>query len=163
MLCDNVEIISASKRGEKERIYPMYFRFFLYQNERLPVIVLGILVALVVLSISEILFFISGQRARFLHIIVAFLTVFFYIAHVRLFDEFKDFEHDRKYYPTRPISRGLLKISELRVVITLLVLLEVALNFFTSIVALFTFTFSLLYSFFSAKDYFFTQRMKERF
>ena len=45
---------------------------------------------------------------------------------LRLFDEIKDYETDLKINPTRPLARGLLSITQVRLAIAILIFLELA-------------------------------------
>ena len=44
---------------------------------------------------------------------MAFVTVFLFFLQLRIADEFKDFEDDRRYRPYRPVPRGLITLGEL--------------------------------------------------
>ncbi len=57
----------------------------------------------------------------------AFLTSFLFFLQLRIADEFKDFEEDARYRPYRPVPRGLVKLSELRVVFILGGVIQLAL------------------------------------
>ncbi len=47
---------------------------------------------------------------------------------MRLFDEIKDHEHDKKNYPDRPVSRGLLSLREIEILAWVSVAIGVILN-----------------------------------
>ena len=46
--------------------------------------------------------------------VVAFVTALLFFFQLRVADEFKDFEDDRRYRPYRPVPRGLVTLAELR-------------------------------------------------
>lgn len=46
-------------------------------------------------------------------LLVAFVVAFFGFLHLRIADEFKDFEEDAKFRPYRPVPRGLVRLWEL--------------------------------------------------
>ena len=56
----------------------------------------------------------------------AYVTVFIFsfFLRMRLFDEIKDYEVDLKVNPTRPLARGLIKVSEVKRALLLLIILE---------------------------------------
>ncbi|MBF0500958.1 MAG: hypothetical protein HQM09_12545 [Candidatus Riflebacteria bacterium] len=47
--------------------------------------------------------------------------------HMRLFDEARDYQYDRKFYPTRPLARGLISLDELWKATLITIIIEVAL------------------------------------
>jgi 4-hydroxybenzoate polyprenyltransferase len=93
-------------------------RWWVYQRERFPVFKHGLLIAAV--CFGALVFSLpSGEipgpsvLARFA---VAFATVFLFFLQLRIADEFKDFEEDRRCRPHRPVPRGLVSLGELRAV-----------------------------------------------
>lgn len=57
--------------------------------------------------------------------VATFLLVLF---HLRVMDEFKDQVHDARYYPTRPVPRGVISLAELRRLGFAAVGVQIALN-----------------------------------
>jgi len=49
-------------------------------------------------------------------VLVGFSSAFLFFLQLRLADEFKDFEEDRRYRPYRPVPRGLVTLRELGIV-----------------------------------------------
>lgn len=49
-------------------------------------------------------------------------ALFLYLLELRLFDEFKDAAHDKKFYPNRPVPRGLVTLKELNLLLGLVLL-----------------------------------------
>ena len=132
-------------------------RLWRYQAERFPLYLIVPTTAAVVASSAAI------ARSNFARAGVAGATVFLFLAHMRLFDEFKDFEHDRVHHPERPFPRGLVSRREL-VRVTLVVLaLEISFN-----VALNTrsgrlwFAIALGYSLLAAREFLLSQVLRPR-
>ncbi len=60
--------------------------------------------------------------------IVMFVVAFLQFLMVRIIDEFKDYDEDKKYRPYRPVPRGLIKLQELRVLFVICVLIQLILT-----------------------------------
>jgi len=58
---------------------------------------------------------------------IAFTVALAFFLRLRIFDEIKDFETDLKVNPTRPLARGLIKIPEAKIAVTILTIFELAL------------------------------------
>lgn len=103
-------------------------RFYIYQKERFPIIIT--LVATLAFTFSAISYSrlsrgIEGFVAwsdYFIAVFAAF-TLFFL---VRVFDEFKDKKEDAEFRKYLPVPRGLVKLSELRLLGIVIVILQVA-------------------------------------
>ncbi|MCB0179752.1 MAG: UbiA family prenyltransferase [Anaerolineae bacterium] len=105
-------------------------RFWIYQNERFPVIGHGILIAAFSFSAVSYSSLLRGQIEwpRLATVVVAFVSAFLFFLQLRLADEFKDFEEDSQFRPYRPVPRGLVTLRELGVLwgLTLVVQLGLA-------------------------------------
>jgi hypothetical protein len=94
--------------------------------------------------------------------IIPVLALFLFLLRLRLFDEFKDHEHDLLYYPERPIPRGLFKLAELKKFIYITVALEFFISM-SNVYALIFFTISLGYSVLMFKEFFCRQWLRQHF
>ncbi len=45
---------------------------------------------------------------------ISSLAIFLFFLRLRLFDELKDYRHDLRYYPQRPVPRGLISLREVK-------------------------------------------------
>ena len=90
-------------------------RFWIYQNERFPVIGHGILIAAFSFSAVSYSSLLRGQIEwpRLATVVVAFVSAFLFFLQLRLADEFKDFAEDAQFRPYRPVPRGLVSLREL--------------------------------------------------
>lgn len=90
-------------------------RWWIYQRERFPLLAHGPLIlsfSLCAVCFSSLLR--NSPTFPPLHVIgVAFLSSLISFLHLRLADEFKDFEEDSRYRPYRPVPRGLVTLREL--------------------------------------------------
>jgi len=94
-----------------------FIKWWTYQKERFPVAGHGPLIltfSLCALCYSRLL---RGETTlpHWETIGVAFLCCFFSFLHLRIADEFKDFEEDSKFRSYRPVPRGLVTLKELGV------------------------------------------------
>lgn len=98
------------------------WRWWIYQRERFPVFAHGILVLAFSLSaicysmqLRDVLLWSSGMSLiTVLAILTAFISSFISFLHLRIADEFKDFEEDARWRPYRPVPRGLVSLTDLR-------------------------------------------------
>lgn len=92
-------------------------RWWRYQQERFPLLAHGTLIAVFSLSalgVSRL----SGGREGVpgpTELGAAFLSTLLFFLLLRIADEFKDFEDDCRYRPSRPVPRGLVTLRELAV------------------------------------------------
>tara|TARA_B100001093_G_scaffold494680_1_gene538368 strand:- start:1407 stop:2288 length:882 start_codon:yes stop_codon:yes gene_type:complete len=84
-------------------------RFYKYQDERFPLKYLGFTTVAVVLSSAAVL----SYEVSAAQILSNYLACLFFLFHIRVIDESRDYEHDKIYHPYRPIHRGLISIKEL--------------------------------------------------
>lgn len=96
-------------------------KLYLYQKERFPLIFL----LFTTLSTILCLILLTESQIRFDDLISVYFCALVFLFHFRVIDEIRDYSHDKKYYPERPISRGLISINQL--LITDIVLLSILL------------------------------------
>lgn len=93
-------------------------RWWIYQRERFPLFAHGPLI--LAFSLCAVCFsaLLRGTETfpAWPTIAVAFLSSLISFLHLRLADEFKDFEEDSRHRPYRPVPRGLVTLRELGVV-----------------------------------------------
>lgn len=73
---------------------------------------------------------------------------------LRLFDEIKDYETDLKINPTRPLARGLLSITQVRLMIGLLIFLELMIAAFLGSWAFIVHALAIAYSLLMFEEFF---------
>lgn len=84
-------------------------RFYIYQNERFPIAILTFTTLAVVLSSAAIL----SYRIEIHQFVLNFFACLAFLYHIRVIDEHRDYDHDVKYHPDRPVQRGLITLREL--------------------------------------------------
>jgi 4-hydroxybenzoate polyprenyltransferase len=89
-------------------------RWWIYQQERFPVLAHGPLILAFSLSAMSYSALLRGQRwLDPTAAAVAFVTAFLFFLQLRIADEFKDAEDDARWRPYRPVPRGLVSLREL--------------------------------------------------
>lgn len=102
-------------------------RFLIYQKERFPVLVHGVMIAAFTFSAISYSRICRGAEgfidvSHFIIGIFATITLFLL---VRIFDEFKDKEDDAKYRSYLPVPRGLISLDELKKVAWVVLILQI--------------------------------------
>lgn len=93
-------------------------RLWIYQAERFPLLKSGLLIA--AFGVSAVC--VSAQLRGYFALpdvhglVVAVLCLFGFFVQLRVADEHKDLEDDRRWRPERPVPRGLVTLGELRTV-----------------------------------------------
>jgi hypothetical protein len=83
-----------------------------------------------------------------------FLLTFLFFFRLRCFDEIKDYEVDLRVNPTRPLARGVLTVSQVKVMIAVVALLEIALVASVGLAPLAMHLIAMAYSFLMYKEFF---------
>ena len=93
---------------------PLAARLWTYQAERFPLLKHGVLIA--VFSGGEAVFGALARNATpdWKAVVVAIVVCLLLFAQLRIADEHKDNEDDRRWRPERPVPRGLVTLAELR-------------------------------------------------
>lgn len=139
-------------------------KFHRYLKERFPLeqflplcllftLVLGIFIQTYILDI----------KLEYYNFIWPFLALFLFLLRLRLFDEFKDYEHDLKYYPHRPVARGFVKLKELLPWILVTLFFEIIISFVNLYISTILFFASFLYSLLMFKEFFCSSWLKKKF
>lgn len=139
-------------------------RILLYTNERFPVV--AILLFVTCFSLSS---FYLGQLSYFDKInyifnfpmLIGLLTLFLIFFHIRLFDEFKDYQDDCAAYPERLLSRGIVTLNDLRKLLIGVILIQIVLNLISSREQFFWWCAVFGYSFLMFKEFFISKTLKK--
>ncbi len=85
--------------------------------------------------------------------LVGGFTIFSFLLWLRVADDFKDFEHDCRLFPTRPLASGRVKKNDLKILLFVVITITAVLNFvFMNNVLFFVFLYT--YGFFMAMWFF---------
>ena len=88
-------------------------RFWIYQRERFPLMAHAPLIACFSFCAISYSAQLRGGNPGWFPVLVAFISCLISFLHLRIADEFKDFEDDRTFRPYRPVPRGLVTLREL--------------------------------------------------
>jgi 4-hydroxybenzoate polyprenyltransferase len=133
-------------------------RFFAYQNERFPVLLLFLSLFPVALSSAAVV-----SDFEILGIVLSFVASISYIFHIRVNDEERDFEHDALNHSTRPLHRGAITLQELQTVNIGAVVLFVLIAIFSGVQAVTIAFIMLVYSYFARHDFFCREKLRRHF
>lgn len=133
---------------------PFLVRFFKYLSERFDLLQMSILA--VVFGTASVF---NYENYGFVYSSIA---LFLILLQLRLTDEFKDYKHDKKFYPERPVPRGLVTLGELKPVLFAVIVAEIVVLFLgKGNIALFIVLG--IYRLFIAKEFFVPDWLKRRF
>lgn len=144
--------------------YDILVRFYQYLKERFPLkdfIPLSIVFAVTGGSCAQVSIY-SGMK-NISSLFLGFFAFFLFLLRLRLFDEFKDFEHDSLYYSTRPVPRGLITLQELKLFILLTLCVEILLATSKGASSLILFFLAFIYSLLMFKEFFVKKWLRQHF
>lgn len=122
------------------------------------------LILVLSLSCSMIAQFISKPESfEAVPCLISFASLLLFLFHLRIFDEFKDFDHDRKFYPDRPVPKGLVTLTELQKVGLLVIGLELVLSLYKGATSAILYLVVLGYSLLMLKEFFVHEWLREHF
>lgn len=112
--------------------------------------------------LSFVFGFACTVRFSFFHWIYISFALLLYLFELRIFDEFKDYEHDKKYYPDRPVQNRLISLRELQLPLIITVLLQILLVVFIRPDIL-AFCFVQLYTLLMSREFFIKKWLEKHF
>ena len=134
-----------------------FMRVLAYTNERFPVVpilITTILIGFNGMYTAKFIFQNVSFDPASLKVWAGLLSTFFIFFHLRLMDEFKDYEEDILAYPNRLLSRGVVTKKDLALLLFSLIGLELVLNIYIGTGALICWAFILIYSALMYKEFF---------
>lgn len=96
-------------------------------------------------------------------ILLSATALFLFFLRLRIFDEFKDYDHDLKHYAHRPVPRGLISKTELGFILIPLIIFEFVIAFVSSGDGIIFFIISFFYSLLMFKEFFVRDWIKNHF
>lgn len=133
--------------------------FYLYQEDRFPIIILTFSLLPAILSSGAI----TSSHLTIFRVVLVLLASIAYLLHIRIIDEYRDFSHDNMHHITRPVQAGVISKGELFYVdiLAVSILLAVAVT-----AGLFSFIISIImlgYSYFAGKEFFIGEKLRNHF
>lgn len=139
-------------------------KYFQYLSERFPpqqfTLLAGLLAAVAGVCLQTEAY---GRVKYFQPILLAFVGLLFFLFRLRLFDELKDYAHDLRFYPDRPLQRGLVSTVDIKRLIAVSLAVEIAVAAYAGRLPLAYFTVSLAYSLLMFKEFFAPAWLRQRF
>jgi len=133
--------------------------FYSYQKLRFPLFILVLSLLPVTLSSVTAV----GIKSSLLSITSVLFLSIFYILHIRIGDEHRDFEHDNLHHKNRPIQKGLITLADLDkidfFVTFLFIFLLVFFGFNAFVFGLFMFVFTYA----ARKEFFLAEKLRSHF
>ena len=139
-------------------------RFSRYMAERFPLtqfLPLAMVISLPAAMGTQI--YVDSPPYNIQATLVTFGAVFLLLLRLRLIDELKDLEHDRRFYPDRPLPRGLVEQREVGWVAAGVVLIEVCLAASAGVNSLALFAVVGLYSVATSCEFFCREWLRRHF
>lgn len=106
----------------------------------------------VVFSLAH--YFTVAPEQRVGPVILLFPLALIFFFKLRLYDEIKDYEHDKIHNPTRPLARGLIPLSEVKWLIAVIILLELIFSANAGFSTLFVMFIAIVYSLLMYNEFF---------
>jgi len=140
-------------------------RLWAYQAERFPLAAYGVLIVSYYSSNQFLAQVLSnpGPVRYSTHSIMGAVCLFCMFLHLRVFDDHKDFDTDRRHYPGRVLSRGLVRLGHLKVFGAAAILLEIVLGGMCGPPALSAVMIALGYSLLMLKEFFVPSLLRRHF
>jgi 4-hydroxybenzoate polyprenyltransferase len=133
--------------------------FYLYQKARFPILVLGLSFVPAILSSGAVVA--AAVETNF--VVIALIISIAYLLHVRIIDEFRDYEHDRQHHKERPLSTGVITLKELRVIDWLTIATVPLAALYASPEALLLAVAMLFYSYLARHEFFLALPLRQHF
>jgi len=149
--------------SDQENNLPFLKRLYIYQKERFPVIQNSLVIAVFgfsAISFSRICRNAEGFISPVTYAVGIFTTITLFFL-VRIFDEFKDKEEDKKFRSYLPVPRGLISFKELRNMGIVVFILQVIVNAIFYPKMLFLFFPVLIYLALMGKEFFVSEWLKK--
>lgn len=130
-------------------------RFNLWQFITLSLILSGVLAAGTQVYLN--------QKFSIMPASLSAAALFLFLLRLRIFDEFKDYEHDLEYYSYRPVPRGLISKKELIAFLIPLIILEFVIAFISGRDGIILFAISFGYSLLMLKEFYIRDWIRNHF
>lgn len=134
-----------------------------FQAERYPIFFVAATTSLFVITLRHILARHWGFPSNVVPMISLIVFGVLYLGHIRLLDELRDADHDRQYYPHRPLPRGLVTEKGLWRTVVVLMIFEVFIIFFLNWTLLPQVAILLAFSWLAGHDFFQSSTIRRSF
>ncbi len=142
-------------KNKKHKKKPIVYRIGIYFTERFPILLYLPFVAILYLSMSFLTQLLSGNSPVInKSAIVGVISTFFIMLLIRTFDDLKDVELDNEIFPDRPVSRGAVLISDVKLLAIISFIILVTINFIYAQKTILIFSIMMVYALLTFKWFF---------
>ena len=143
---------------------PWRKRFNAYVQERFPPtqIILFLVLYITIISYTSILLNPLTPIKMGWNSLPGFIALTFFFFHLRVFDEYKDFQNDMINYPDRILQLGLITLGQLRFIAGTGILIQIGISYMYSTIVLFFWALAFCYSILMAKEFFIGEWLSEK-
>ncbi len=137
--------------------------FYQYTKERFPIfgVLLYVLFFIVDADYLNQIILNSKINPISLPLVLGSVTLFLFFFHLRIFDEFKDYADDSVAHPDRLLSRGIITLSELKVLGIGAVIIQLLISLYLGKTILISWITIFLYSLLMFKEFFIHETLKK--
>jgi len=136
---------------------------FQYFKERFPIQLVVVLSASYSLMLLGVIGHLTNNKVRPSILILVTLSFAAFLLRLRVTDEFKDLDHDKKNYPNRPLQRGLISPKKLITLGICAFIIELGTIYAISPLAIMYYIPVLIYSVLTAKEFFVSPWLNRHF
>ncbi|MEP7204771.1 MAG: hypothetical protein ABI716_01085, partial [Candidatus Saccharibacteria bacterium] len=141
------------------RAFEIGGRFYSYQKTRFPIVILAISLLPAILSSGAIV----ATHPTIITAAMLLLASIAYLLHIRIADDYRDFEHDNIYHLDRPLQTGQITKADLRAIDVLAVLILLTIAAVSGFTAFIIALIMLVYSYLAGNEFFFKNKIKPYF
>jgi 4-hydroxybenzoate polyprenyltransferase len=134
-------------------------RFYVYQNERFPIVLLVLSLLPATLSSAAVVYPLVSVH----HMILAAIASLVYIFHIRVNDEERDFEHDSVHHSKRPLHRGDISLNDLKILNAIGICIFVLIATLSGTQAILIGLIMITYSYVAKYDFFCKEKIRNHF
>ncbi|MSU54482.1 MAG: hypothetical protein EXS48_01400 [Candidatus Staskawiczbacteria bacterium] len=134
-------------------------RFYSYQKERFPLVILVISLLPAILSSGAVI----SANLTISHILISLLFCVAYLFHIRVIDERRDYDHDTKHHVERPVQTGLISNQELKKLDLFVIAIILITAFVSGIYSTILAVLMLSYSYLAGKEFFLDEKIRKHF
>jgi len=139
---------------------PLIYKFYIYQGKRFPIIFLILSIFPVILSSAVI---VMQGKPNLLQLLLAFVASLSYFFHIRVIDDYRDFQHDNLYHKDRPVQAGIISLADLKKIDFIMVAIFLLISIFSNLYSFGLALFLLLYTYFAKNDFFAGEKIRKYF
>ena len=135
-------------------------RLYVYQKQRFPIVFLLLATFPVILSSTAV---VAQNKLNFLQMSSVLIASVCYLFHIRVIDDYRDFEHDSLYHKDRPVQIGIISLTDLKKIDIIAVFIFLLIAISSGMYGLGLSILMLVYTFFAEKEFLMTEKIRKHF